>query len=84
MKKEDLLKEKEELEQTILFQAVRIFVPIVNIISAIQRHMYIANEVDKITPKPAPIKPEKERKLSAVDEMLDIKPEGNDDGGTDA
>lgn len=51
-KRADLLKEKEGLELTVLNGVLRAAYPIVSWISAIQRLMYVCNQIDKSTPRP--------------------------------
>lgn len=50
-KRDELVKEREELEKFLLNQAGRFFSPIVNYISGMQRHAYVVNEINKITPR---------------------------------
>lgn len=51
MKREDMVKEKLQLEATVLGGVMRAAFPVVSWISAVQRLMYLCNQIDISTPK---------------------------------
>lgn len=71
MKREDMIKEKMQLEGTILNGILRLAFPVVSWISAVQRHMYLCNQIDKSTPKPSAVKGDQSEELTGDQVPLD-------------
>ena len=56
MKKDDITKELEQCNRVVCNQAAMFFAPLIQIISAITRKLYLEEELRKVTPRPAPQK----------------------------
>ena len=60
MKKEDIIKEKEQLTYAGWQETVRVLTPIARLLSAVTRELFLNEELRKVTPRPAP-QPEPEK-----------------------
>ena len=55
MKKEDMITEKNQVLTQMGVIAFNLLHPFVQLFGGVQRVMYLQAEIDKVTPKPAPI-----------------------------
>lgn len=54
MKREDMIKERNELTQLLFNQMMQFFAPLTNILTGATRLMHLDSELRKITPGPKP------------------------------
>lgn len=69
MKREEMLKEKSSLEWAIADLTLRLLRPFVQLTSGVARHIYLEEQIRKVTPKPQIVK---------EDEAVPLDLSGND------
>lgn len=58
MKRDDMIKERNDITWSIGFQTTRLLTPFVSIFSGVARWLYLDEEIKKATPKPQMVKEE--------------------------